>query len=40
MLDMNRPSEHAGKLTNADVDAMVDAMDMTDEEWWAENGAS
>jgi len=38
LLDMNKPSEHAGRLTDADVDAMVDAMDMTDAEWWTAHG--
>lgn len=30
----------AGKLTQGDVDDLLDDLDLTDKEWWEKNGAA
>ena len=36
--DMNKPNNHAGKLTDDVVNDIVDDMGLTDEEWWDKHG--
>lgn len=38
--DSHSPENYAGKLTQGDVDDLMDDNELTDEEWWEKHGNS
>ncbi len=38
--DKASPDTYAGKLTNGDVDNMIDDAELTTEEWWRKHGST
>jgi len=37
--DKASPDTYAGKLTNGDVDNMIDDAELTTDEWWQKHGS-